>query len=591
MKLKNTQRKTCCNHINEIFLEELSTKIETTLNDLKNSKTANFNNNSKKIKCNECNQKNDLLTCLCLTLKNENSSTSINDDPTSNNNHTLTLDYYCKDHLNFCVAKHILSSNSLDQQDHNFWISLNLREYYCVQCECFTEYDFELKHERLHKLLHQLFYPTLTRSRSNSNGLLNYAQVCYANSCLQCLVNSHLFDFFQQIDLEYLLTSFANFKNCRKERRFLEELNIVFHKLRNNLKNKEPYNLKTFFKYLKQLQPMSLQESRQEDAHEFLLAFFNALEMCFRFKISPIHAMFNLFVKKSLQCSKCGYMEETLEKLNHLPLCFPPNVINKSIFSFFKGIDEINLLELLDAFFEPEKHDWFCPKCQKNIKALEIKQISNEVSLPTTIIVYLKRFKNDFSKIQNKCIFPENLNLSKYFQNEISSTNPFDLSFYLKSIIVHAGTHDNGHYVTYSRSNLYSDEFYLFDDEQVFPCGLDTVLEQEAYLLFYERYPKLSYDTFIPISQMRGNYSVNNRKYTDYLVSSTFMMKNMFPQCCLDVSPREELQCRHGIYDMNILKQKYVVAVSLGENEVLNEKEQGIPLEELGRCERCEKTS
>ncbi|CAG8468746.1 6715_t:CDS:1 [Cetraspora pellucida] len=63
-----------------------------------------------------------------------------------------------------------------------------------------------------------------------------------------------------------------------------------------------------------------------------------------------------------------------------------------------------------------------------------------------------------------------------------------DASIYrLKSVIVHLGDHRLGHFVTYRRQEGASNAWWRISDENVEEVSLAKVLEQEAYMLFYEK--------------------------------------------------------------------------------------------------------
>ena len=81
--------------------------------------------------------------------------------------------------------------------------------------------------------------------------------------------------------------------------------------------------------------------------------------------------------------------------------------------------EDINLIECLKHFQTPEiltdQNEWYCSKCKEHQKAKKEWKI---YKAPPTIILHLKRFKNEYSKIQNKIIFPVNdLDLSDFVIN------------------------------------------------------------------------------------------------------------------------------------------------------------------------------
>ncbi|XP_074973592.1 germ cell-less protein-like 1 [Phalacrocorax aristotelis] len=102
---------------------------------------------------------------------------------------------------------------------------------------------------------------------------------------------------------------------------------------------------------------------------------------------------------------------------------------------------------------------------------------------PMVLTVCLKRF-DDFTggKISKVVEYPEYLDLRPYMSH--AAGEPLLYSLY--AVLVHRGRSCyNGHYFCYTKAS--SGMWYKMDDESVDRCGIDTVLRQQAYLLFYIR--------------------------------------------------------------------------------------------------------
>ena len=58
----------------------------------------------------------------------------------------------------------------------------------------------------------------------------------------------------------------------------------------------------------------------------------------------------------------------------------------------------------------------------------------------------------------------------------------------LYGMVVHSGTLDHGHYVAYIRDGKYSDKskWFCANDSRVSSVSIETVLNNQAYILFYE---------------------------------------------------------------------------------------------------------
>jgi hypothetical protein len=74
-----------------------------------------------------------------------------------------------------------------------------------------------------------------------------------------------------------------------------------------------------------------------------------------------------------------------------------------------------------------------------------------------------------------------------------SGTGHESACFYrLCSVIVHLGGVDSGHYVTYRRSAGADDRWFVVSDEVVEEVAETRVLQCPAYIVIYERCPRLS---------------------------------------------------------------------------------------------------
>ena len=177
-----------------------------------------------------------------------------------------------------------------------------------------------------------------------------------------------------------------------------------------------------------------------------------------------------------------------------------------------------NLYESLDTLTEGELMNGdnciFCPKCNKKIPAVKSQKFK---TLPRMLIFVLKRFEFDYDtlkkvKINDYYEFPQELDMGKYLmkeENEIKEENNDnnDMNkFILKSVVVHMGNSEQGHYYAFIRKE--GDKWYQFNDTEVTPFDI-SLLEEEtfggdetfytngnkkvsqknrsAYLLFYEK--------------------------------------------------------------------------------------------------------
>jgi ubiquitin C-terminal hydrolase len=118
-------------------------------------------------------------------------------------------------------------------------------------------------------------------------------------------------------------------------------------------------------------------------------------------------------------------------------------------------------------------------------KSIKVKQ------LPNILIFVLKRFEYDREqgirkKLNNKFEFPtDEFTVSRQL---CETEQP---SYRLRGIVVHIGTSDAGHYMSYIKSQHI---WYVFDDSRVEPTNVATIKSrcygsekgyESAYLVFY----------------------------------------------------------------------------------------------------------
>lgn len=149
------------------------------------------------------------------------------------------------------------------------------------------------------------------------------------------------------------------------------------------------------------------------------------------------------------------------------------------------------------------------------VRSTATKQILID-EVPQILTLHLKRFwvtMSGSAKIDHRVEFPTILDIAPYLSRSArerysKSTHdseapmrPLNLDsvlYQLYGIVVHSGTMSSGHYVAYTRrrDTPFSDKtslseikqnWYYFSDTSMSAASLDTVLSQQAYILFYER--------------------------------------------------------------------------------------------------------
>lgn len=156
-------------------------------------------------------------------------------------------------------------------------------------------------------------------------------------------------------------------------------------------------------------------------------------------------------------------------------------------------MDCILLEDCLRLFTEPEvlnpQEAWFCPKCKENREAT--KQIALW-RLPQVLVIQLKRFsfRNIIwrDKIDRMVRYPINgLDISDFYCRTEYDPD-FRPIYDLYGVVNHYGGMFGGHYIAFSKSsnNLENLGWRTFDDSRVEDMSEESVLNRNAYMLFYK---------------------------------------------------------------------------------------------------------
>ncbi len=173
--------------------------------------------------------------------------------------------------------------------------------------------------------------------------------------------------------------------------------------------------------------------------------------------------------------------KEKIQKLNEF------KIMKNKVNMFEPKIDtfQLELTSLLNKFGQKEKltkgNEWYCPKC-KNFQLAEKKL--EIFTCPEILIIHLKRFR-DRKKLHNLIKFPINgLNMGKYIKYK--ENNEDDNIYDLFAISNHLGNYFGGHYIAYAK-NFLDNKWYEFDDSYVREIEQDSLITDNAYVLFYQK--------------------------------------------------------------------------------------------------------
>ena len=168
-----------------------------------------------------------------------------------------------------------------------------------------------------------------------------------------------------------------------------------------------------------------------------------------------------------IQCGKCNYKLESYD-----PFCTLSLPIGGE--SVYKCFDKFTEPEFLD-----DDNQWKCDKCGKYSNA---KRKMFLWKLPKILMIVLKRFDYNYQKNNKDVIYPmKELNLEKYCNGYDKYEGKYDLY----GVCNHIGNTYGGHYYSYCKNS--DGNWYEFDDSSVRRITEDKVVNQHAYIMFYEK--------------------------------------------------------------------------------------------------------
>ncbi|XP_039018320.1 ubiquitin carboxyl-terminal hydrolase 23-like [Hibiscus syriacus] len=303
-------------------------------------------------------------------------------------------------------------------------------------------------------------------------GLENLGNTCFLNSVLQCLTYTE--------PLVAYLQSGRHKKSCRIAG-FCALCAIQKHvsrALQSTGRILAPNDLVSNLRCISR----NFRNSQQEDAHEYMVNLLESMHKCClpsgvssespsAYEKSLVHKIFGGRLRSQVKCLQCSYGSNTYDPFLDLSL----EIVKTD--SLLKALKKFTAAELLDG----GERQYQCQRCKQKVKATKQLTVYNA---PHVLTIHLKRFHAyDFGqKIDCKVEFGLTLDVKPF----VSGSNEGDLKYTLYGVLVHCGwSTRSGHYYCFVRTS--SGMWYSLDDNRVVQVSELTVMEQEAYMLFYVR--------------------------------------------------------------------------------------------------------
>ncbi|RWR87324.1 hypothetical protein CKAN_01626100 [Cinnamomum micranthum f. kanehirae] len=206
---------------------------------------------------------------------------------------------------------------------------------------------------------------------------------------------------------------------------------------------------------------------QQQDAHACLSSLLNRLQSL----AEPdfVEQIFGGRLRSRLQCTHCLHVSETFDQILDLSLAIegPCSTLSNAL-ELFTRLEQIEGLTP-------------CEKCEEKVS--KVKELKIEQA-PEVLVLHLKRFNNDGSKIIDIVNYPFELDLKPFLSKPNDDDNETKYDLYV--VLVHAGyQHKSGHYYCYILPSM--DSCHILNDEKVKEVRLYDARYQDAYILFYKR--------------------------------------------------------------------------------------------------------